>query len=746
MVSPIGFGRSIPLQQAAGAAGPGSAAPASGAAPATPAAPPSATISGALEYVAELWVPIKITDSEGRRSLRGQDERLMHWYYPKLGATIAEGRPSNAALKKVAKVLTPSQLFIAIGNYNKKAATPITGDDIVRAAIKIDPEFLKRSVTLCLDNIVNSGNYGQAVDAKYYRKMLYGDEAYPHSGILTSRLRGGGKPSDVEPAVIGAMRSMNSGTTADAAADALLKGDRFKIVTTVPVAGSAAASAVPGAVGMPNAERIRDIVKMRVMADDSSEAGSARAAIREEDDAAKQVAAAEKVLKDADAAGKPAAQSALDAAKKMFVEARAKTDALIEPLIKELVTGKNAKGEDLEGESLMDSVEYPTEYSRTLDELYADAKMNLDKRNSERLHKLGLSGKIAAGTVLVGDSNYPTLGISAEYASVGRGDSVDYDFHAGVSYSRSFRLGTGSINTTSLFGPGALGKLGAGGLGLSDVTIGVASKGINNPQAGVSSYNWKALVGLNENYFYSFGPVELLLGKIKLPAEIHSVAGPKLMVETPVFAERIKFKAGAALGPQIDDLNILGGGLAFAKYGDDNKLTWMLDAGLSTEIYLDPVDEKEENPYEKKNVIAATYHMAKLFDDKGLSSHSLDVGTRLYSGRLGFGADFRLNPQLLPTSDGTDSHSSFGGSAQVSWVATPDLTLRLSGGLHSTTVTRKIIGDGSPSSGTPEDAVTTTTLGEVGIGASFTKYFGIRASYVSLPEGNGTMLNISGGF
>lgn len=742
MVSPVGFGRSIPLQQAVGAAGAGGAAPAAPVAPATPAAPvapaapPPATVHDALRFVADLWVPIKSTDTEGRRSLRGQDERLHHWYYPKLGQALAAGRPRNAALTKLSKAQTASQLLIAINDYNSRAATPIGGNDIKRAAIALDPGFLKASVMLCLSNIANSVNYRQAVDADYYEDNLY--------RVLTSPLRSGDTRAAVTPAVIAALKSIHSGTSADAAADTLLTGGRFKLTGAVPVAG--VASVVPGTDGMPNAEKIRDIVKMRVMADDSSAFGPARAAIREEADAARQVASAEEALKDAAAAGKPAAQVALDAAKKTLLEKRAKTDAAIEPWIRELVTGKNAKGDNIKEAALRDYVEYPTIYGRKLDELYAQAKMNLDQRNSDRAQKLGLSGKIAAGTVLVGDSNYPTLSVSAEYEGMGKGDSVDYTFHADVSYSRSFKSGTGSIDTTSLFGPGALGKLGAGGLGLSDVTIGIASKGVNNPQAGVSSYNWKALVGLNENSFYSFGPVELLLGKIKLPAESHSVAGPKLMIETPVFSQRIKFKAGAALGPQIDDLNILGGGLAFAKYGDNNKLTWMLDAGLSTEIYLDPVDEKAEKPYEKKNVIAATYHMAKLFDDKGLSSHSLDVGTRLYSGRLGFGADFRLNPQLLPTSGGTDSHSSFGGSAQVSWVATPDITLRLSGGLHNTTVTRKIIEDGSPSSGTPEDAVTTTTLGEVGIGASFTKYFGIRASYVSLPEGSGTMLNISGSF
>ncbi len=269
MVRPVGFGPVVPLRQSEGdppasggtavtpGAPPSEQAPAgsapAGASSAAPAAPRPVTLSEAMQFVEGLgWVAIKITDVKRRGKLRGTDERANHWYIPLLGAELAKDYDDNIRTRKALGALrraqNPSQLRLAIGQlyYSVNPGDQITGEYLKRVAVKLDPQFLERSIEICLDNIVNNKDGAKAVAPEYYIDKLY--------KMLGSPYRGGAEKSALIPLVIDALRGMKDPDpkkkiTAAAAAQKLAKDPQFRISVGVALAAGGApapSGVVPG--------------------------------------------------------------------------------------------------------------------------------------------------------------------------------------------------------------------------------------------------------------------------------------------------------------------------------------------------------------------------------------------------------------------------------------------------------------------------------------------------------------------
>lgn len=273
MVSPVGFGRSIPLQQAAGAAGAGAAPvatppppPAASGSSAVPAATPRiATIPEALQFVDDLWVPQLKFAVEGvknrRQDTKGTDERKDYWYYPMLGKALAgmyqrADRSVKRAAAALGKARNAGEFNQAIAKFNTKvsAADRINGDDIKRFAIGNDSVFLQKSIALCLDSMI------KGVDSDYYEEQLY--------KILASSYRGGANRSVLLPVVTAALRSVRGGATVDAAATGLASDSRFKLNVTAPAGGSGAAPTGLAVKYTPEiADLARQIIRLKALQD-----------------------------------------------------------------------------------------------------------------------------------------------------------------------------------------------------------------------------------------------------------------------------------------------------------------------------------------------------------------------------------------------------------------------------------------------------------------------------------------------
>lgn len=253
MVRPIGFGSSVPLMAPAGA--PAAAAPApaaAGAAAPAPAASTPVTVPQAFRMVQDLWVAIKVTRMEGPAKGRATDEQFEHWYYPILGAALAADYivPASGyqayknALKGLKVAATASQLQIAFEKVNALATRPMSGDDIVRVARKLDQdELLKESIKVCLGNIRSVVDYKKGVDVNYYETAF--------DKMLTSDFRGGASLHVVRQARMKALQDIDamvkSGTSPAVAvnrvAGQLAMDPRFKLFSpAAPAAGAGASS------------------------------------------------------------------------------------------------------------------------------------------------------------------------------------------------------------------------------------------------------------------------------------------------------------------------------------------------------------------------------------------------------------------------------------------------------------------------------------------------------------------------